>query len=97
METVKEIMHRFALKVTDYIHPFDTYKGQDILIFEEFHSNLKIQDMLNYLDGYPLDLLNGTLPELLESVMQVRFFLFSVFVFPFLTFFVTSSVTSLLL
>lgn len=43
-------------RVTDYSHPFDTYKGQDILIFEEFHSNLKIQDMLNFLDGYPLDL-----------------------------------------
>ena len=43
-------------RVTDYKHPFDTYKGQDILIFEEFHSNIKIQDMLNYLDGYPLDL-----------------------------------------
>lgn len=43
-------------RVTDYQHPFDNYKGQDVLVFEEFHSNLKIQDMLNYLDGYPLDL-----------------------------------------
>lgn len=43
-------------RVTDYAHPFDNYKGQDVLVFEEFHSNLKIQDMLNYLDGYPLDL-----------------------------------------
>lgn len=43
-------------RVTDYKHPFDTYKGQDVLVFEEFHSNIKIQDMLNYLDGYPLDL-----------------------------------------
>lgn len=43
-------------RVTDYAHPFDNYKGQDVLVFEEFHSNIKIQDMLNYLDGYPLDL-----------------------------------------
>lgn len=43
-------------RVTDYQHPFDNYKGQTIIIFEEFHSSLKIQDMLNYLDGYPLDL-----------------------------------------
>ena len=41
-------------RVTDYYHPFDTYSGQDVVIFEEFRSSLKIQDMLNYLDGYPL-------------------------------------------
>lgn len=43
-------------RITDYKHPFDNYKGQDVIIFEEFRSSLKIQDMLNYLDGYPLDL-----------------------------------------
>lgn len=43
-------------RVTDYTHPFDNYKGQDVIVFEEFRSSLKIQDMLNYLDGYPLDL-----------------------------------------
>lgn len=43
-------------RITDYKHPFDNYKGQDVVIFEEFRSSLKIQDMLNYLDGYPLDL-----------------------------------------
>lgn len=56
----RTIMERYGYenvyRVTDYDHPFDTYRGQDILVFEEFHSNLKIQDMLNYLDGYPLDL-----------------------------------------
>ena len=45
-----------VFRVTDYDHPFDSYKGQDIIIFEEFRSSLKIQDMLNYLDGYPLEL-----------------------------------------
>lgn len=41
-------------RVTDYKHPFDTYDGQDVLIFEEFRGGLKHGDMLNYLDGYPL-------------------------------------------
>lgn len=43
-------------RVTNYEHPFDSYKGQDVVIFEEFRSSLPIQDMLNYLDGYPLQL-----------------------------------------
>lgn len=41
-------------RVTDYKNPFDGYAGQDVIIFEEFRSSLRIQDMLNYLDGYPL-------------------------------------------
>lgn len=43
-------------RVTDYSHPFDNYKGQDVLLFDEFRSSLTITDMLNYLDGYPLEL-----------------------------------------
>lgn len=43
-------------RVTDYLHPFDSYKGQDVIAFEEFHSSLKIENMLNYLDGYPLEI-----------------------------------------
>jgi hypothetical protein len=45
-----------VFRVTDYENPFDNYGGQNIIVFEEFHSSLKIQDMLNYLDGYPLEL-----------------------------------------
>lgn len=41
-------------QVTNYEHPFDGYKGQDVIIFEEFRSSLRIDDMLKYLDGYPL-------------------------------------------
>lgn len=56
----RTVMEKFGYenvyRVTDYVHPFDNYKGQDILVFEEFRSSLKIQDMLNYLDGYPLEL-----------------------------------------
>ncbi|MEG1810317.1 MAG: replication protein [Clostridia bacterium] len=43
-------------RVTDYDHPFDSYNGQDVIVFEEFRSSIKISDMLNYLDGYPLEL-----------------------------------------
>lgn len=43
-------------RVTDYMHPFDGYKGQDVIIFEEFRTSFPISDMLNYLDGYPLEL-----------------------------------------
>lgn len=42
--------------VTDYTHPFDGYGGQDVILFEEFRSNLRIADMLQYLDGYPIEL-----------------------------------------
>lgn len=35
---------------------FDGYIGQDVLVFEEFHSQIPIEDMLNYLDIYPLSL-----------------------------------------
>ena len=41
-------------RVTDYKHPFDTYDGQDVIIFEEFRGGLKHGDILNSLDGYPL-------------------------------------------
>lgn len=43
-----------VFRVTNYTNPFDSYKGQDIIIFEEFRSSLQITDMLNYLDGYPV-------------------------------------------
>ena len=35
---------------------FDNYSGQDVLVFEEFHSQIPIEDMLNFLDVYPLHL-----------------------------------------
>ena len=35
---------------------FDGYQGHDVLVFEEFNSQIPIEDMLNYLDIYPLAL-----------------------------------------
>jgi len=48
--------YKNVFRVTDYMHPWDTYEGQDVVLFEEFNSSIRIQDMLNYLDGYPLKL-----------------------------------------
>lgn len=45
-----------VFRVTDYVHPFDTYQGQDVLLLDEYSSNFKIRYLLNYLDGYPLTL-----------------------------------------
>ncbi len=43
-------------RVTNYDHPFDEYKGQDVLVLEEFRSGFKIGDLLNYMDIYPIAL-----------------------------------------
>lgn len=43
-------------RVTDYDHPFDGYKWEDVILFDEFRSSLIIADMLKYLDGYPVEL-----------------------------------------
>lgn len=41
-------------RVTNYAHPFDGYKGEAVILFDEFRSSLPISDMLKYLDGYPV-------------------------------------------
>jgi hypothetical protein len=43
-------------RVTDYKHAFDNYQNQEVIVFEEFRNSLKIEDMLNYLDIYPITL-----------------------------------------
>lgn len=43
-------------RVTDYKHPFDRYAQQPVLCLDEFRTSLPIGDMLEYLDGHPLDL-----------------------------------------
>lgn len=54
------VMNKYGLKnvyrVTNYKNPFDGYKGQKVIVFEEFRSSIDIKDMLSYLDIYPLDL-----------------------------------------
>jgi hypothetical protein len=43
-------------RVSNYKHPFDTYHAQNVLVLEEFRSSLPIEEMLHYLDGYPIRL-----------------------------------------
>lgn len=43
-------------RVTDYQHPFDGYSCQPVLVFDEFRSGIRISDMLNYCDIYPIEL-----------------------------------------
>lgn len=54
----RSVMERYGYsntyRITNYRNPFDQYKGQDVIIFEEFFNSLPITDMLKYLDGYPL-------------------------------------------
>ncbi|NCB50251.1 MAG: replication protein [Clostridia bacterium] len=56
----RSVMDKFGYtnvyRVTDYIHPFDSYAGEDVIVFDEFRCQLKLGDMLNYLDGYPIPL-----------------------------------------
>jgi len=54
----RRIMEQFGYenvyRVTNYQHPFDSYKGEPVILFDEFRSSLPISDMLKYLDGYPV-------------------------------------------
>ncbi len=43
-------------RVTDYKHPFDGYKNEEVIAFDEFRSQISISDMLHYLDIYPIQL-----------------------------------------
>lgn len=56
----RSVMEKYSYsgvyRVTDYAHPFDGYAGEDVLLLDEYGSNFKIRDLLNYLDGYPLTL-----------------------------------------
>jgi len=53
---LKHYKYKNVYRVTNYKNPFDSYKGQDVLVFDEFRSSLKMQEMLNYLDIHPFDM-----------------------------------------
>src|SRR5690554_2595936 len=40
-------------RITDYKYPWDNYNYEKVVAFEEFHGQVKITDMLNYLDNKP--------------------------------------------
>lgn len=56
----RSVMDQFGYsnvyRVTNYKNPFDGYRNEPVILFDEFRSDLPIKDMLKYLDGYPLDL-----------------------------------------
>jgi len=57
----RSVMEKYGYKnvyrVTDYgTGAFDGYNGQDVILFDEFRSSIKISNMLTYLDGYPVEL-----------------------------------------
>ncbi len=43
-------------RVTNYKHPFDGYNGQKVLLLEDYHSNLPLQEFLDIAEGYPIQL-----------------------------------------
>lgn len=45
-----------VFRVSDYQHAFDNYRGQDILLLDEFRSSINLSFMLKLLEGYPLEL-----------------------------------------
>ena len=55
------VMDKFGYEnvyvVTNYDRSmWDTYKGQKVVLFDEFRSSMKISEILKQLDGYPIDL-----------------------------------------
>lgn len=56
----RSVMEKFGYsnvyRITNYKNPFDQYQGQDVIVFEEFQSSIPINQMLIYLDGYPIAL-----------------------------------------
>lgn len=53
---MEEYGYSNVFRVTDYHHPFDGYKNQDVVIFEEFRSSVRFAEMLTLIDGYPVEL-----------------------------------------
>ena len=43
-------------RVTDYKNMFDNYSVENVMFFDEFRNSVPLTNMLNYIQGYPLDL-----------------------------------------
>lgn len=46
--------HENVYRVTDKKNPWDGYRGEEVVVFEEYRSNFGVENMLNWLDGYPI-------------------------------------------
>ncbi len=43
-----------VFRISNYKHPFDSYKQENILLLDEYRGQFPISDLLKYLEGYPL-------------------------------------------
>lgn len=46
--------HENVYRITDKKNPWDGYRGEPVVVFEEYRSNFGVENMLNWLDGYPI-------------------------------------------
>jgi hypothetical protein len=46
--------HENVYRITDKKNPWDGYRGEPVVVFEEYRSNFGVERMLNWLDGYPI-------------------------------------------
>lgn len=51
---LEKYVYENVYRVTNYTHPFDGYKGEDVLLLDEFYENIPINELLCIIDGYPL-------------------------------------------
>ncbi len=51
-----EYGYRSVYRVTNYKHPFDQYQGEDVIMFDEYRSQIPISEFLTYLDIHPVTL-----------------------------------------
>lgn len=54
----KKYNYKDVCRITNYTNKglFDGYKGQSVIVFEEYHSQIPLAQMLTYLDVYPVAL-----------------------------------------
>ncbi len=45
-----------VFRITDYKNPFDNYCGENTVIYDEYREQFSVPQLLNFLDGYPLEL-----------------------------------------
>lgn len=60
MGKTRSVMEKYGYsnvyRVTDYTHPFDSYKGEDVILLDEYRGQFKPSMLLVLLDGYPCEL-----------------------------------------
>ncbi|WP_163201093.1 hypothetical protein [Bifidobacterium avesanii] len=47
---------RDVYRLTDYVHPWDAYRGESVVIVEDFDGRMRLDDVLRWTDRYPVEL-----------------------------------------